>query len=79
MNNEEIEKLKTEIKVLNKRLSIIEHHEARRSFFKKLKIILDVIILCAIGYALWYGYNYVTEYIPNQINETIQNLNPFKK
>ena len=73
---EELEKLKTEIKILNKRISILEGRERRRSAFKKIKFVIDVIILLAIGYGIWYSYDYVTNYIPEQIENGFKDLLP---
>ena len=69
---QEIEKLKMEIKILNKRISILEHREAKRRFFKVLKIIFDIIVLGIIAYAIWYGYNYITN-IPDLIKDALSN------
>lgn len=73
---EEIEKLKTEIKVLNKRISVLEGHERRRNAFKGLRIFIKIISLVAIIYGIWYAYDYITNYVPNQIKDGINELIP---
>lgn len=73
---DEIEKLKTEIKILNKRIASLEHAEHKRKALKRFKFIFNIIVLAVIGYSIWYGYDYITNYIPNQIEEGINNLIP---
>lgn len=73
---EEVEKLKTEIKILNKRISILEGRERRRSAFKKIKFVIEIIILLAIIYGAWYAYDYVTNTIPDQIESGLKELLP---
>lgn len=73
---EELEKLKTEIKVLNKRISVLEGHERRRNAFKGLRIFIKIVFLAAILYGIWYAYDYVTNYVPNQIKDGINELIP---
>lgn len=75
---DEIEKLKTEIKILNKRIASLEHKEHKRKALKRIKLVFDLIILAIIGYSIWYGYDYITNYIPNQIENGINNLIPDK-
>jgi len=73
---DELEKLRTEIKILNKRISVLEGKERRRSAFKKIKFVVNVLILLAIGYGIWYSYDYLTNYIPMQIENAFRNLLP---
>ncbi len=73
---EEVEKLKTEIKVLSKRISVLENRERRRNAFKGIKIVIQLLLWGAVIYALWYCYDYVTNYIPDQIESGINNLVP---
>jgi len=73
---EEIEKLKDEIKILNKRISTLESVEHRRNAMKGIRIIVKIVFYLAIGYGIWYAYNYITNYIPNLIEEGINNLIP---
>lgn len=73
---EEIEKLKMEIRVLNKRIAILEGKENRRNAFKGIKLVIKIIFLLAILYGIWYVYDYATNYIPNQIEKGINDLIP---
>ena len=73
---EEVEKLKTEIKILNKRISVLENQERKRNAFKRIKFVFKLLVLIAIGYGIWYAYDYVTNYIPNQIQNGINELIP---
>lgn len=73
---DEIEKLKNEIKVLNKRISSLESIEHRRNAFKGIRIVIKIIIYLAIGYGIWYAYNYITNYIPNLIENGIKDIVP---
>lgn len=73
---DEIEKLRTEIKILNKRISALESVEHRRNAFKGIRIIVKILVYLAIGYGIWYGYNYITNYIPNLIQDGIKDIVP---
>ncbi len=79
--DDEIKDLKLEIKVLNKRIEILEAKERRRSAFKRVKIIFDILLLVLLAYGVWYSYDYITNYIPNKIDDTIKEIVPniFKK
>ena len=71
---EEIEKLKIEIKVLQKRVDSLEGKERRRSAFKGIKFVIKIIILLAILYGIWYLYDYATDYIPKEIEKGIKDI-----
>lgn len=73
---DEIEKLRTEIKVLNKRVADLESLERRRKAFKGIRMVFKIITYLVIAYGVWYAYNYVTESIPNQIENGIKNIVP---
>lgn len=73
---DELEKLKTEIKILNKRISALERAEARRNAFKGFRILIKLLLFIALIYGIWYAYDYVTNYVPNQIKESINNFIP---
>lgn len=71
---DELEKLKTEIKILNKRVAALESLEHRRNAYKGIRILVKVLFYLAIGYGIWYGYNYITNYIPNLIQQGIKDI-----
>ena len=71
---DEIEKLKAEIKVLNKRIAILEGKENRRHAFRGIRLLIKIFIILAIIYCIWYGYDYVTNSIPKQIENGVKDL-----
>lgn len=73
---DEVESLKDEIKVLNKRISILEGNERRRKFFGRIKFIVKIITLAAFCYGVWYAYDYITKEIPKKIENGITDLIP---
>ena len=75
----DIEELEEEIKLLKKRISILEGKENRRKAFGYFKIIIKIIIIGLITYGLWQGYNYVVNEIPKLIENKVSDINPFKK
>ena len=77
--NEEVLELKEEIEILNERISILEKRESKRKALAYLKIIIKVILIGAIIFGIWRGYEYVVREIPNMMEEKIKELNPFKK
>ncbi len=76
---EEIEDLKNEIEILNKRISILERKENNRRAYKYLKLIIKVVMLLLFAYGLWRGYEYVVNELPNMIEDRIKSINPFNK
>lgn len=73
----EIERLKKEILVLNARIKTLEGKEHRRSIFKSIKFLFSIAIIGLVAFGIWKGYDYITNYIPNYLDEQIQELNPF--
>ena len=78
MNNEVMD-LKNEIELLNERISILEKRDSRRRSLSYLKIIIKILIIGAIIFGIWRGYEYVVNEIPHMMEEKINDLNPFKK
>ncbi len=76
---EEIEELKEEIEVLNKRIGILERKENNRRALNYIKIIIKVVLIVAALYGIWRGYEYVVHEIPNMLEEKIKDLNPLKR
>ena len=77
--SDELLDLKNEVEILNKRISVLERSENRRKSFTYLKILLKMILIGAIIFGIWRGYEYVVHEIPNMMEEKIKSLNPFKK
>ena len=73
----ELERLKKEVLVLNERIKILEGKEHRRSIGKSIKSLFTVAFICLLIFLGWKAYDYVTNYIPNYLDEKIDELNPF--
>lgn len=78
MNNEVLE-LKDEIELLNERISVLEKRDNRRRSLSYIKIIIKIVLIGAIIFGIWRGYEYVVHEIPNMMEEKIKDLNPFRK
>lgn len=70
--------LRREIEVLNKRISVLEKRDSRRRSFTYLKVIIKILLIGALAFGIWKGYEYVVHEIPNMMEEKIKELNPFK-
>ena len=77
--NDELLDLKNEVEILNKRISVLEKHENRRKSLAYLKVLIKMILIGAIIFGIWRGYEYVVHEIPNMMEEKIKSFNPFKK
>lgn len=73
----EVEKLRKEIIILNERVKILERNEHRRSIGKSIKTLFTIAIICLLTFGIWKAYDYATNYIPNYLEEKIDELNPF--
>lgn len=78
MDNEVLE-LKNEIELLNERISVLEKRDNRRRSLSYIKIIIKIVLIGAIIFGIWRGYEYVVHEIPNMMEEKIKDLNPFRK
>lgn len=76
MNNE-LEALQKEISLLNKRIAVLERKENRRQAYKYFKVLITMALLGVIAFGIWKAYDYVTNYIPNYLEEKIDEVNPF--
>ena len=70
----EVQELQNRIKELETRLSRLEKIESKRQTFKIVKIVIKMIILLAILFGLWTGYNYVNETIIKPYKETVDEI-----
>ena len=75
----EVESLKKEILVLKERVKVLESKEHHRSIKKSLKTLVNIVLIGAAIFAIWRAYDYVTNYIPNYLDEKVSELNPFNK
>lgn len=71
--DKDIDDLKLEIKVLNKRIADLEGIEKRRSFFRKIKLLFNIIMFISFIYGLYYGYSYIKA-LPDTILDNIKEL-----
>ena len=78
MDNEVLE-LKNEIELLNERISVLEKRDNRRRSLSYIKIIIKIVLIGAIIFGIWRGYEYVVHEIPNMMEKKIKDLNPFRK
>ena len=74
--DKEVERLKKEVLILNERVKTLEGKEHRRSIFKSIKFLITIAIIGTLAFGAWKAYDYVTNYIPNYLEEKIDELNP---
>ena len=77
--SEDVLELQQEIDTLNKRISVLEKKENRRKSLSYLKLIIKILLIGAIIFGIWRGYEYVVHEIPNMMEEKIKDINPFKR
>ncbi len=70
----EVQELEKKIKELEARLSRLEKIENKRQAFKIIKIVIKLIILLAILFGLWTGYNYVNETYIKPYKEAVDEI-----
>lgn len=73
---ENVLELKEEIQILEKRIERLEKIETRRKLTTYTKVIIKGLLISAIMFGIWYGYNYLVKEIPNIIEEKIKEINP---
>ena len=73
----EVEKLRTEVMILKERISILEGKEHRRGIMKSIKGLFHIILMLGGALLIWKGYDYVTNEVPNYLEEKVNELNPF--
>ena len=74
-----ISELEEEIKLLKKRISILEGKENRRKAIGYAKIIIKIVFTVSFIFAIWKGYNYIIKEVPKLIENEVNNLNPIRK
>ena len=70
----EVKELENKIKELELRLSRLEKIETRRQTFKIIKIVIKLIVLLAILFGIWIGYNYVNETFIKPYKDTVDEI-----
>ena len=76
--NSEVNKLKEEIELLNKRINVLEKKESRRRSLIYLKALGKLLVIGALVFGVWRGYEYVVNEVPRMMEEKIKDLNPLK-
>ena len=76
---EEIRELKDEISLLTRKVEILESKENKRRAYAYVKILIKIILVLAVIYGVYRGYEFVVKEIPNIITEKVKELNPLKK
>lgn len=75
----EIRELKQEINILNKKVELLEKKENNRRAYFYLRLLFKIILILAVAYGVWRGYDYVVKEIPNIMEEKIKEINPLKR
>jgi len=70
----EVQELENKIKELEARLSRLEKIETRRQTTKYIKLFIKTIIIIAILFGLWTGYNYLNETYIKPYKETVDEI-----
>ena len=70
----ELEELKEEVSLLTKKVEILEKKENRRKAATYVKILFKVILIIAVIYGAYWGYNYVSKELPNIIVEKVKDM-----
>lgn len=75
----EIDDLQTEIKVLKKRIEILENNENKRKIAKNINRIIKICAFLLIIFGIYQGYEYVKNNIDYIIENKIKDINILKK
>ena len=76
---DDIDSLKNEIKVLKKRVEILENNENKRKITKNVRIIFKICLCLAFVYGIYRSYNYIQNIIPNMIENKVKEINIVKR
>lgn len=71
---EEVNDLKNEIKVLKKRIEILENNESKRKISKNIHAIFKICLFLLVIYSVYRGYDYVKNIVPNMIESKIKEI-----
>ena len=77
--DDDVLELQNEVEVLTKRIEVLEKRENRRRSLSYIKIAIKIILVLAIIFGIWRGYEYVVHEVPNMMEEKIKSINPFRK
>ncbi len=70
----ELDELREEVALLNKKVSILEKKENNRKALGYLKILFKVILILAVIYGSYRAYNYVVNDLPDVIVDKVKDL-----
>ena len=71
---QELDELREEVKLLTKKVGILEKKENNRKALGYLKILFKVIMIIVVIYGAYRAYNYVVNDLPNDIVEKVKDL-----
>ncbi len=74
----EIDSLREEVNLLTKKVEILESKENKRRALGYVKVLVKIIMILAVIYGVYRGYEYVVKEIPQIMEEKIKELNPFR-
>lgn len=69
---EEILELKEEINLLTKKVEILEKKDNHRKAFTYIKILVKILLIGALAYGVYRGYEYVVKELPNIIVDKVK-------
>lgn len=75
---DEIDDLKNEIKVLKKRIEILENNESKRKIAKNIHIIFKICLFLLFIYGAYKGYNYIKNVVPDMVENQIKEIKIIK-
>lgn len=75
----DVRELEEEIRILKKKVSLLEAKDNRRQAFKYLRIIIKLALVALLVFGIWKGYDYIVNGLPKMVDEKIKDINPFKK
>lgn len=74
----EIDDLKNEIKVLKKRIEILESNENKRKIAKNIHIIFKICLFLLFIYGAYKGYDYLKNVVPSMVENQIKEIKVLK-
>ena len=63
-SNEEVLELQEQVKELEDRVYKLEKHEATRRVKSGIKLLITLLMIGALVFGIFYGYNYVVNELP---------------
>lgn len=79
MEQDEIDDLREEVELLKRRISLLEKRENSRKAFTYAKLIFKIVLVCALVFAVWKGYDYIVKKVPKLIDDRIKSIVPIRR